>query len=86
MVKLLGILWKESIFMKKKIEKFNMDIGDTGDFIVSYRGIIDGKGKNLPQNLDHKIILLQEPTCLDKREEFQVTGFSKFKPKNEMSQ
>lgn len=67
-------------------EKFNMDIGDTGDFIVSYRGIIDGKGKNLPQNLDHKIILLQEPTCLDKREEFQVTGFSKFKPKNEMSQ
>lgn len=26
MVKLLGILWKESIFMKKKIEKFNMDI------------------------------------------------------------
>lgn len=65
-------------------EKLNMDIGETGDFTVSYRGIIDGKGKNLPQNLDHKIILLQEPTCLDKREEFQITGFSKFKPKNEI--
>ena len=67
-------------------EKLNMDIGETGDFTVSYRGIIDGKGKNLPQNLDHKIILLQEPTCLDEREEFQITGFSKFKPKNEISE
>ena len=63
-------------------EKFNMDIGETGEFTVSFRGIVDGKGKNLPQNIDHKIILLQEPTCLDSRQEVQLTGFSKFRPKN----
>ena len=64
-------------------EKFNMDIGETGEFTVSFRGIVDGKGKNLPQNIDHKIILLQEPTCLDPRQEVQLTGFSRFKPKIE---
>ena len=48
-------------------EKLSMDIGESGEFNVSFRGIIDGKGKNFPQNLDHKIILLQEPTCLDER-------------------
>ena len=66
-------------------EKLTMDIGETGKFNVSFRGIIDGKGKNFPQNLDHKIILLQEPTCLDKRVNVQETGFSKFKLKNEFS-
>ena len=64
-------------------EKFNMDIGETGEFTVSFRGIVDGKGKNLPQNIDHKIILLQEPTCLVPRQEVQLTGFSRFKPKIE---
>lgn len=64
-------------------EKFNMDIGGTGDFTVSFRGIVEGKGKNLPQNRDHKIILLQEPTCLDSRQEVQLKGFSRFKPKIE---
>ena len=64
-------------------EKLNMDIGETGEFTVSFRGIVDGKGKNLPQNIDHKIILLQEPTCLDPRQEVQLTGFSRFKPKIE---
>ena len=62
-------------------EKLIMDIGGTGGLNVSFRGIVDGKGKNLPQNLDHKIILLQEPTCLDPRVNVQKTGFSKFKPK-----
>ena len=65
-------------------EKLIMDIGDTGGFFVSFRGIIEGKGKNLPQNLDHKIILLQEPTCLD-RVNAQVTGFSKFKPRKKIA-
>ncbi len=60
-------------------EKLIMDIGKTGEFTVSFRGIIDGNGKNFPQNLDHKIILLQEPTCLDSRINVQETGFSKFK-------
>ena len=60
-------------------EKLKMNIGGTGDFTVGFRGIIEGKGKSFPQNLDHKIVLLQTPTCLDSRENIQVTGFSKFK-------
>ena len=66
-------------------EKLSVDIGGTGEFKVSFRGIIDGKGKNLPQNLDHKIILLQEPNCLDGRENIQLKGFSKFKPRGKIS-
>lgn len=66
-------------------EKLTFDIGGTGEAKVSYRGIVDGKGKNFPQNLDHKIILLQEPTCLDDRENIQLTGFSKFKPRGKIS-
>ena len=34
-------------------EKLSMNIADTGDFTVSFRGIVEGKGKNFPQNLDH---------------------------------
>lgn len=67
-------------------EKLSMDIGGTGESKVSFRGIIDGKEKNFPQNLDHKIILLQEPTCLDDRENVQIMGFSKFKPRGRISQ
>ena len=63
-----------------------MDIGGTGEFTVSFRGLVDGKGKNLPQNLDHKIILLQEPKCLDPRENIQIAGFSKFKIKGKISE
>ena len=66
-------------------EKLGMDIGGTGEFKVSYRGIIEGKAKNFAQNLDHKIILLQEPTCLDDRENVQLTGFSKFKIRGKIS-
>lgn len=62
-----------------------MDIGETGEFVVSFRGLIDGKHKNFPQNLDHKIILLQEPYCLDNRENIQLTGFSKFKIRGKIS-
>lgn len=67
-------------------EKLDMDIGATGDFTVMFRGMVDGKGKSLPENLEHKIILLQEPKCLDPRENIQITGFSKFKLKSEMPQ
>lgn len=66
-------------------EKLTINISDTGEVKVSYRGMVDGKGKNLPQNLDHKIILLQKPTCLDDRENVQITGFSKFKPRGKIS-
>lgn len=67
-------------------EQIMMDIGGTGNVNVRFRGIIDGKGKNLPQNIDHKIILLQEPKCLDPRVNIQRTGFSKFKLKSEISE
>ena len=66
-------------------EKLGMGIGGTGEFIVSFRGLVDGRGKNFPQNLDHKIILLQEPKCLDPRENIQISGFSKFKIKGKIS-
>ena len=66
-------------------EKLTMNIAETGQFKVSFRGIVDGKGKNLPQNIDHKIILLQEPTCLDPRENIQIKGFSKFKIRGKLS-
>lgn len=66
-------------------EKLTINISDTGEVKVSYRGMVDGKGKNFPQNLDHKIVLLQKPTCLDERENVQITGFSKFKPRGKIS-
>ena len=66
-------------------EKLTINISDTGESRVSYRGMVEGKGKNFPQNLDHKIILLQKPTCLDDSENVQVTGFSKFKPRGKIS-
>ena len=65
-------------------EKLTMNIGDTGEAPVSFRGMIDGKGKILPDDLEHKIILLQEPTCFD-RVNVQVKGFSKFKPRGKLS-
>jgi hypothetical protein len=67
-------------------EKLSMDIGDTGEFRVSFRGIIEGNEKNFPQNMDHKIILLQEPTCLDSRMNVKTTGVSKFKLRKPCSQ
>lgn len=85
---LMGISYVAPVFESMDLEKFfdgiiasenlMMDIGGTGDFKVSFRGIVDGKGKNFPQNWDHKIILLQEPKFLDPRMNIQVTGFSRF--------
>ena len=66
-------------------EELSMDIGDTGDRPVRFKGIIDGKGKNFPNNFEHKIILLKEPK-LDSRVRTQKTGFSRFKIKGELSE
>lgn len=66
-------------------EKMGMDIGGSGEFTVSFRGVVEGKSKNFPQNLDHKIILLQAFKWLDFRENMQVTGFSKFKIRDRFS-
>lgn len=67
-------------------EKLTMDIGDTGEFPVSFRGLVDGKGKNFPKNLDHKIILLQGSISLDSIMDVQLMGFSKFKPNYTISE
>ncbi|WP_295611811.1 hypothetical protein [uncultured Methanobrevibacter sp.] len=66
-------------------EMLALDIGGTGKSRVSYRGLVDGKGKNFPQNMDHRIILLQKPKFNDDRENVQITGFSKFKPRGRIS-
>lgn len=65
-------------------EKLSVDIGGSGEFEVGFRGLVDGRGKNFPQNLDHRIILLQESKNLDYRENIQITGFSKFKIRDEI--
>ena len=65
-------------------EKLSVDIGGSGEFTVGFRGLVDGRGKNFPQNLDHRIILLQESKNLDYRENIQITGFSKFKIRDEI--
>ena len=85
---LMGISYVAPAFESMDIEDFfegvitseevYMDIGGTGDYKVRFRGLVEGKGKNFPQNLDHKIILLQEPKFLDPRMNVQVTGFSRF--------
>jgi len=64
-------------------EEVMMNISDTGDVAVRFRGMVDGRGKELPENLEHRIILLQEPINLDPRENIQLTGFSRFKLKDD---
>lgn len=67
-------------------EELSMNIADTGDFTVRFRGMVDGKGKELSENMDYKIILLQEPVNLDPRENIRLTGFSRFKLRDEISE
>lgn len=68
-------------------EKLNIDIGGTGDFGVNFRGIIEGKEKNFSQNIDHKILLLEEFKCSSKYDiNFTAKGYSRFVPKNQMSE
>ena len=62
-------------------EKMGMDIGGSGEFLVSFRGLIEGNNKNFLQNMDHKIILLQEFKYPDLGDNVQVTGFAKFMPR-----
>jgi len=91
---LMAVSYVSPVFEAMDIEKFfgnfltseelSIDICGTGDFPVRFRGIVEGRGKELPENLDHRIILLQWPTSLDPRENVQVTGFSKFKPRGKI--
>ena len=65
--------------------KLTMNIGGTGDITVNFRGIIEGKEKNFPKNLDHKILLLEEGYCSKPGEYIQVKRVSKFMPRGRFS-
>lgn len=66
--------------------KLTVDIGNTGEFGVNFRGIIEGKEKNFSQNLDHKIILLENHKCPKPGEFIQVKRSSKFVPRGKISE
>lgn len=61
-------------------EKLMVNICDTGNFPVSFRGLIDGKEKNFSQNMDHKLLLLEEARCQVKKE---VKRVKKCMPRDE---
>ena len=65
--------------------KLAVDIGGTGEFGVNFRGIIEGKEKNFSQNLDHKLILLENQRCQAPGEYIQVKRSSKFVPRGKIS-
>ena len=65
--------------------KLNMNIGGTGDVGVNFRGIVEGNQKNFPQNLDQKIILLEQHHCPKPGVYIQVKRVSKFMPRDKFS-
>ena len=65
--------------------KLTMNIGGTGDVNVNFRGIIEGREKNFSRNLDHKILLLEEPKCHKPTEYIPVKRTSKFRPRGKIS-
>lgn len=65
--------------------KIIMNIGETGDVNVDFRGIIEGKEKNFSKNLDHKILLLEEPHCHKPGEYIPIKRSSKFRPRGRIS-
>ena len=66
--------------------KLTVDIGGTGEFGVNFRGIIEGREKNFSQNLDHKILLLEEHHCPKPGEYIQVKRSSRFVPRGKISE
>lgn len=59
-------------------ERINVDIGGTGDIGAHFRGIIEGKDKNYSQNMDHKILLLEEYKCPSKEDLKKIKPTSRF--------
>lgn len=59
-------------------ERINVDIGGTGDIGTQFRGIIEGKEKNYSQNIDHKILLLEEYKCPSKEDLKKIKPTSRF--------
>jgi hypothetical protein len=63
------------------IEKLKMDIGDTGFIGVNYRGLIAGKDKNLPEDYDYQVLLVEEFKCPKKEEYKNIKHMSRFRNK-----
>lgn len=59
-------------------ERINVDIGGTGDIGTQFRGIIEGKEKNYSQNIDHKILMLEEYKCPSKEDLKKIKPTSRF--------
>lgn len=59
-------------------ERININIGGTGDIGTQFRGIIEGKEKNYSQNIDHKILLLEEYKCPSKEDLKKIKPTSRF--------
>ena len=93
---LMAFSYKAPLFETMELEDFfdnldssgklTVDIGGTGEFGVNYRGIIEGREKNFSQNLDHKIILLENHKCPKPGEYVQVKRSSKFVPRGKISE
>ena len=93
---LMAFSYKAPLFETMEIEDFfdnldssgklTVDIGSTGEFGVNFRGIIEGKEKNFSQNLDHKIILLENHKCPKPGEYIQVKRTSRFVPRGKISE
>ena len=88
---LMAFSYKAPLFETMEIEDFfdnldssgklTVDIGDTGEFGVNFRGIIEGKEKNFSQNIDHKILLLEEFKCPSREDLKHIKRTSRFVPR-----
>jgi hypothetical protein len=86
--KIMAVSYKAPIFETIEFEKYfdNMNssqkikfnIGGTGSIGVNFRGMIDGKEKNYSQDIDHKIIFLEEYKCPKKEDYKYIKSSSKF--------
>lgn len=65
--------------------KLTMNIGGTGDVNVNFRGIVEGREKNFSKNIDHKILLLEEPKCHRSAEYVPIKRSSTFRPRGKIS-
>ena len=93
---LMAFSYKAPLFDTMKLEDFfdnldssgklTVDIGNTGEFGVNFRGIVEGNEKNFAQKLDHKIILLENHKCPKPGEYIQVKRVSKFVPRGKISE
>ena len=92
---LMALSYKAPLFEMFELEDFfdnldssgklTVDIGETGEFGVNFRGLVEGKEKNFSRNLDHKLILLENHKCPKPGEYIQVKRVSKFVPRGKIS-